>query len=269
MSEQAKSTTAPLLDARNLTMIFGGAAAVNGVDVQVSAGEVLCLLGDNGAGKSTLIKMLSGVYSPTRGEILIDGNPVTFGNPTQARQAGISTVHQYGGTAPLMSIDRNFFLGAELTKGWGPFKQLDRKTMSAISLEGISKLGLTRVKDATRLAGTMSGGERQALAIARAIYFGARVLILDEPTSALGVKEAALVLNMIVQARKDGIAIIFITHNAQHAMAIGDKFAVLINGELAASFARGEKTRSEVLDLMAGGEEFAALSAGLEEAHSA
>jgi simple sugar transport system ATP-binding protein len=123
------------------------------------------------------------------------------------------------------------------------------------------------VDNAEQLAGTLSGGERQALAIARAIYFGAKFLILDEPTSALGVKEAAHVLNLIVQARKKGVAVIFITHNAQHAMAIGDKFAILINGKVADSFSRGERTKAEVLDLMAGGEEFAHLAEGLEEAH--
>jgi simple sugar transport system ATP-binding protein len=263
MKKQASS----LLEARNLTMRFGGAEAVSDVSLSVAAGEVHCLLGDNGAGKSTLIKMLSGVYQPTSGTITLDGSVTRLSDPRAARDKGISTVHQYGGTAPLMSIDRNFFLGAEPLKGVGPLRRLDRRRMAKESLGAIRTLGLTRVTDASQLVGTMSGGERQALAIARAIHFGARVLILDEPTASLGVKEAALVLTLIDAARSSGVAIIFITHNAQHAMAVGDAFTVLISGAVAASFRRGERSRSEVLDLMAGGAAFESLAEDLDRAH--
>ncbi|MFF7476959.1 ATP-binding cassette domain-containing protein [Streptomyces sp. NPDC008092] len=251
--------------AEKLTMRFAANVAVDQVSLTASPGTVLCLLGDNGAGKSTLIKMLSGVYRPTGGTLHLDGKRVEFPNPKAARDAGISTVHQYGGTAPLMSVDRNFFLGAEPRKGVWPLRRLDRATMRTTALTAIRDLGLTRVLDADQLVGTMSGGERQALAIARAVHFGAKVLILDEPTSALGVKEAALVLRLVQRVRDAGVAIIFITHNAQHAMAIGDRFQVLINGRTAADFARGEKSRNELLDLMAGGEEFKSLAEGLEE----
>jgi simple sugar transport system ATP-binding protein len=256
--------TTDVLRAQNVTMRFGANVAVDDVSLTACAGQVLCLLGDNGAGKSTLIKVLSGVYQPNSGTLMLDGSPVVFPSPTAARAAGISTVHQFGGTAPLMSVDRNFFLGAEPTKWPWPLRRLDRQFMRRESLRAIRELGLTRVVDADQLVGTMSGGERQALAIARAVYFGARVLILDEPTAALGVKEAALVLKLVQRAREAGVAMIFITHNAQHAMAIGDRFHVLISGRTAADFARGEKSRNEILDLMAGGAEFKALAEGLE-----
>jgi simple sugar transport system ATP-binding protein len=258
---------APILAAERLTMRFGNSTAIADVSISVSPGEVVCLLGDNGAGKSTLIKVLSGVHQPNEGTLRVDGQPVEFKSAAAARRAGISTVHQYGGTIPLMSVHRNFFLGAELYRRVGPLKRLDERRMASESLDAIHRLGITRVKRATQLVGTLSGGERQALAIARALHFGARVLILDEPTAALGVKEAALVLNLLDVTRKAGVGVIFITHNAQHAMAIGDRFVVLIGGSVAAEWSRGEKSRLEVLDLMAGGEQFVDLAAGLEAAH--
>jgi simple sugar transport system ATP-binding protein len=257
----------PILSADGLTMRFGNSTAITNVSISVAPGEVVCLLGDNGAGKSTLIKILSGVYQPTAGTLRIDGEPVEFKTAAQARKRGISTVHQYGGTIPLMSVHRNFFLGAEIYRRFGPFKRLDDRRMASESLDAIHRLGITRVKRATQLVGTLSGGERQALAIARALHFGARVLILDEPTAALGVKEAAVVLKLLDITRKAGVGVIFITHNAQHAMAIGDRFVVLIGGNVAATWSRGEKSRLEVLDLMAGGEQFVDLAAGFEAAH--
>lgn len=244
---------------------FTGVAALKDVSIDVSAGEVLCLLGDNGAGKSTLIKILSGVHRPTRGEVRLDGRRVQFASPRDARAAGIATVHQDVGLLPLMSIARNFFLGAEPTRGAGPLRRLDHATAQAIALEQIRAFGITRVADAGQLAGTMSGGEKQALAIGRAMYFGARVLILDEPTSALGVKEAEIVLRLIQKAKTTGVGVVFITHNVHHATAVGDRYVVLIRGEVAADFRRGEKSREEILDLMAGGEQFESLAQALEE----
>jgi simple sugar transport system ATP-binding protein len=184
----------------------------------------------------------------------MDGERVVFANPRDARARGIATVHQDVGTVPLMSVARNFFLGAEPTKGWGPFRSLDLETAERIALEQIRSFGITRVKNGEQLVGTLSGGERQVLAIARAMYFGARVLILDEPTSALGVREAAKVLTLVKTAKKRGIGTVFITHNARHALLVGDHFVVLNHGAVLASFQRGEKTREEVLNLMAGGE---------------
>lgn len=255
--------TAPVLELRNIDKSFGPIDVLHNINLQVKAGEVLCLLGDNGAGKSTLIKTLAGVHQPTRGDILMDGQPVQFSGPRDAAGRGIATVHQFGGTFPLMSIGRSFFVGVEPTKGWGPFKRFDRKTANRIAVEAVQNFGITRIDDGDRLVGGLSGGERQSLAIARAVHFGARVLILDEPTAALGVKQAAHVLRIVNEAKRRGLAVVFITHQVMHAMAVGDHFAVLIRGAIAADFHKGEKTREEISDLMAGGESMADLEAQL------
>ncbi|SCB36383.1 ATP-binding cassette domain-containing protein [Rhizobium hainanense] len=254
----------PILELRSVNKSFGPIEALQDISLTVNAGEVLCLLGDNGAGKSTLIKTLAGVYKPTSGAVLMDGKPVEFKGPREAQHMGISTVHQFGGTFPLMSIGRSFFVGAEPTKGFWPFKVYDRKKANAIAVKAVQDFGITRIDDGDRLIGGLSGGERQSLAIARAVYFGARVLILDEPTAALGVKQASHVLRIVLEAKKRGIAVIFITHQVTHAMAVGDHFAVLIHGAVAANFRKGEKTREEITDLMAGGEALANLGDEVE-----
>ena len=264
MTGETMGSSPPIIEARGVSKHFAGVAALEDVSLQVGAGEVVCLLGDNGAGKSTLIKLLSGVHEPSRGQLLVDGLPVRFREPRDARSAGISTVHQYGGTVPLMSIARNFFLGAELTKGSGPFRRLDLDRMNAIALSEICSLGVRRVTDAARPIGTLSGGQRQAVAICRATYFGARLLILDEPTSALGVREATTVLRLIAEVRARGVGVILITHNAHHALSIGDRFSVLSHGRIAASFDRGERSASDVVNLMAGGVELASLEQASE-----
>jgi simple sugar transport system ATP-binding protein len=255
----------PALELRSVTKSFIGVTALSGVSLKVDPGRVLCLLGDNGAGKSTLIKILAGVHQPTTGELLVEGVPVKFSNPHDALASGVATVHQSGGTVPLMSIGRNFFLGVEPVKGRGPFKRIDMKMADEVAVGALRALGITNIADGAQLVGSMSGGERQALSIARAMYFGAKVLILDEPTSALGVKEAAKVLHLIVQAQAKGVAVVFVTHNAIHAMAVGDHFAILIRGSLVAEFSRGERTREELLDLMAGGEAMGDLELELDE----
>jgi simple sugar transport system ATP-binding protein len=254
----------PLLQLSNVNKSFGPIDVLHDISLQMHAGEVLCLLGDNGAGKSTLIKILSGVHKPTSGRFEVDGQSVELDNPRDASDLGIATVHQFGGTFPLMSIGRCFFVGAEPTKGFGPIQVFDRKKANEIAVKAVREFGITRIDDGDRLVGGLSGGERQALAIARAVYFGARVLILDEPTAALGVKEAAHVLRIVLQARRKGIAVVFITHNVTHAMTVGDHFAVLIRGAKAADFRKGEKTREEITDLMAGGEAMAELEAEIE-----
>ncbi|RZT66508.1 simple sugar transport system ATP-binding protein [Microcella alkaliphila] len=254
---------APLLKLNDVSKSFAGSNALSEISLEVKPGEVLCLLGDNGAGKSTLIKVLSGVHKPTSGTIEVDGQQRVFESPKDAGDLGIATVHQYGGTFPLMSVARCFFVGEEPTKGVWPFHYFDKKTAGLITVQEMQKLGITRVTDGSRLVGSLSGGERQTLAIARAVYFGARVLILDEPTSALGVKQATHVLKIIMQARAQGIAVVFVTHNVMHAMAVGDQFAVLIHGEKADEFRKGERTREQITDLMAGGEAMAALEAEL------
>jgi simple sugar transport system ATP-binding protein len=254
----------PLLKLTSVNKSFGPIDVLHDISLEVHAGEVLCLLGDNGAGKSTLIKILSGVHQPTSGAFEVDGRAVSLNNPRDASELGIATVHQFGGTFPLMSIGRCFFVGNEPTWGLGPVQFFDRKKANAVAVQAVREFGITRIDDGDRLVGGLSGGERQALAIARAVHFGARVLILDEPTAALGVKEAAHVLRIVLQARRKGIAVIFITHNVVHAMTVGDHFAVLIRGTKAADFRKGEKSREEITDLMAGGEAMAELEAEIE-----
>ena len=256
---------APLLKITNVSKSYMGTNALHDVSLEVEAGKVLCLLGDNGAGKSTLIKILSGVHAPTSGTIEVNGEPARFNSPRDASGYGIATVHQFGGTFPLMSVGRSFFVGAEPTKRSGPLRRFDKKRANEIAVREMQSLGITRVTDGRRLVGSLSGGERQALAIARAVYFGATVLILDEPTAALGVKEASHVLRIIMQARKKGVAVIFVTHNVLHAISVGDHFAVLIRGEKADDFRKGERTREQITDLMAGGEAMADLEAELAE----
>jgi simple sugar transport system ATP-binding protein len=235
-------------------MRFGNVVALDQVSLDVQPGSVTCLLGDNGAGKSTLIRILSGVYRPTGGRCLVDGEPVVFGSPRDARDHGIATVHQDLALVPLMSIWRNFFLGAELTTGGGPFRRIDVKRCREIARENLATMGV-RIRDADQPVGTLSGGERQSVAIARALHFGARVLILDEPTAALGVKQAALVLRYIANARDRGVGVILVTHNPHHAIAVGDRFVVLRRGRPAGDFLRGRIGVDELIGLMAGGEE--------------
>ena len=249
---------------KEISKVFSGNAVLQDVSLEVFPGEVLCLLGDNGAGKSTAIKVLSGFHEPTSGTMEWEGNDVVFKSPRDANERGIATVHQFGGTFPLMSIARSFFVGLEPTKGWGPFKRFDRKYANEVVVREMQALGITRVTDGDRLIGSLSGGERQVSAIARAVHFGAKVLILDEPTAALGVKESSHVLRIIMQAKQKGIAVILITHNVTHALTVGDHFAVLIHGEKADDFRKGERTREEIIDLMAGGEAMAELEREIE-----
>ena len=250
---------APLLEVRDVAKYFGNVNALQHISLNVYAGEVTCVLGDNGAGKSTLIKILSGVFQPDEGEFLIEGQPVTLAGPREARAQGIATVFQDLATVPLMSLWRNFFLGQEPTVGWGPLRRLDAGQARDIMRDELLKMGID-VRDPNQNVGTLSGGERQALAIARAVYFGARVLILDEPTSALGVRQSGIVLKYIVQAREMGKGVIFITHNPHHAYPVGDRFYLLKRGQLMASVLKSETTIEGLTDMMAGGAELAQLS---------
>jgi simple sugar transport system ATP-binding protein len=254
----------PFIELRDVTKRFVGVTAVANLSLALRAGEVFCLLGENGAGKSTLIKILTGVETPTSGEVLVDGKQVHFSSPRDAREYGIATVYQEVGTLPLMSVARTFVLGAEPTKGKGLFRRFDKEKAAAIALQTLRDLGISRVTDGEQLVGTMSGGERQALAIGRAVHFGARLLVLDEPTAALGVRESATVLRLIEKVRARGVAVLFITHNAYHAYASGDRFMILRRGEMLASFAKGEKTIGEVIELMAGGTELQSLLTAAE-----
>ena len=239
---------------------FGSVVALEDISISVRPGEVHCLLGDNGAGKSTLIKILSGVHQPTEGALLLDGKPVHFTSPREALDAGIATVFQDLAMIPLMSITRNFFLGREPTIGRFLTRRIDMKRADRIVEDELARIGIS-VRDPQQAVGTLSGGERQCVAIARAVYHGARVLILDEPTSALGVHQASMVLRYIVQARDKGLGVIFITHNIHHAWPIGDVFTLLNRGRLAGTYRKTETTEMEVLDIMAGRRELQALEA--------
>lgn len=252
-----------LMEVRDVSKYFGSVVALEGVSMDVHAGEVMCLLGDNGAGKSTLIKILSGVHQPSEGEFLIEGEDANFDSPREAIDRGIATVYQDLAMIPLVGISRNFFLGNEPTKSLGLLKIFDRKTADRITHEELEKIGI-EIRDPSQPVATLSGGERQSVAIARAVYFGAKVLILDEPTSALGVKEAAIVLRYIAQAREEGLAVVFISHNVHHAYAVGDRFTVLDRGESMGTYEKDETDIDELERLMAGGEELEQLSEELQ-----
>jgi simple sugar transport system ATP-binding protein len=254
----------PVVELKGIVKNFGRVVALAGVSMEVHAGEVMCLLGDNGAGKSTLINILSGAFPPTAGEVWLNGRPVTFSSPRDAQRRGIATVHQHLAIQPLMSVARNFFLGREPTVGWGPFKRFDVPTARRVAVEEMARMGID-VRDPDQAVGTMSGGERQCVAISRAVFFGAEVLILDEPTAALGVRQAGTVLRYVAQARARGLAVILITHNVHHAYPVGDTFTILRRGKSYGTFAKAEVTREEVLAMMSGTEELDALQAEIEE----
>lgn len=252
-----------LVEVRSISKHFGSVNALEDVSLAVFPGQVTCVLGDNGAGKSTLIKILSGVFPPDSGELVIEGKPVQFSSPRAARSYGIATVFQDLATVPLMSLWRNFFLGNEPTKGRGPLRRMDVARAKRVMREEMAKMGIT-IRDPAQVVGTLSGGERQAVAIARAVYFGAHVLILDEPTSALGVRQSGIVLKYIVQARELGRGVIFITHNPHHAYPVGDRFVLLQRGRLLGSYLKAETTIEHLTEMMAGGAELKQLSQELE-----
>lgn len=247
-----------------VSKFFGSVVALKDISMRVRAGEVMCLLGDNGAGKSTLIKILSGVHRPSEGTLKVEGRAVTFASPKDALDAGIATVHQHLAIQPLMSVARNFFMGREPTRGWGPFRRFDLAFAERTVREEMLKMGID-IRDPSQAVGTMSGGERQCVAIARAVYFGAKVLILDEPTSALGVKQAGVVLRYIAQAKARGLGVVFITHNVHHAYPVADAFTILKRGRSYGTFRKADVTREQVLEMMAGGQELDALEAELKE----
>ncbi|MDB0032182.1 ATP-binding cassette domain-containing protein [Alphaproteobacteria bacterium] len=246
-----------ILELRDIKKNFGSVIALDGVSFDVKPGECHCLLGDNGAGKSTFIKTMSGVHPPSSGDIFFQGEKTTFNSPHDAITRGIATVYQDLGMIPLMSVSRNFFLGNEPTKG-GVLKLFDHEKANRITEEEMSKFQI-QLRSPEQAVGTLSGGERQTVAIARAVYFGAKVLILDEPTSALGVKQTANVLDTINKMRDKGIAVVFITHNVRHAYAAGDRFTVLDRGKTIATADRKDVSPDKLQNLMAGGKDLPSL----------
>jgi simple sugar transport system ATP-binding protein len=269
MTATAKDTGEPATSAQPLVKLvgaskrYGNILALQDVNLVVGAAEVTCVLGDNGAGKSTLIKIIAGLHQHTDGTYEVEGEPVRFDSPRQALERGIATVYQDLAVVPLMPVWRNFFLGNEVRKGPGPFNRLDIGFMRRTVKQELLDMGID-LRDVDQPIGTLSGGERQCVAIARAVYFGARVLILDEPTAALGVKQSGVVLRYILQAKERGLGVIFITHNPHHAYPVADRFLLLKRGRVLGYYEKGEITRDELTALMAGGSELEQLSHELE-----
>ncbi len=252
----------PIIEMHNIQKHFGSVIALAGVSVNVVPGECHCLLGDNGAGKSTFIKTMSGVHKPTSGDIMFEGQTMNFERPRDAIAAGIATVYQDLAMIPLMSVSRNFFMGNEPVRRIGPLRFFDHAHAAEVTMAEMRKMGIN-LRGPDQAVGTLSGGERQTVAIARAVHFGAKVLILDEPTSALGVRQTSNVLATIDKVRKKGVGVVFITHNVRHAMAVGDRFTVLNRGKTLGTAQRGEVTAEELQDMMAGGQELATLEGSL------
>jgi simple sugar transport system ATP-binding protein len=251
--------SAPRIRLSGVGKRYGTVEALKGVDLEAQAGEVTCVLGDNGAGKSTLIKIVAGLHPNDTGVFEVDGEAVRFASPREAIARGIATVFQDLALAPLMSVWANFFLGQELERGAWPLRRMDVASMRRVAREELGALG-TELPDVDRPVGDLSGGQRQCVAIARAIHFGARVLILDEPTAALGVRQAAGVLQQIAAAKARDLAVILVTHNPHHAHAVGDRFLLLQRGEAQGCFRRSEIGVDDLARRMAGGVELDALA---------
>lgn len=247
------------LELKNVGKQFGSVIALQGISIEVAPASVTCVLGDNGAGKSTLIKILSGVHKQSSGEFNVEGKAAVFESPRDALANGIATVFQDLATIPLMSVWRNFFLGNEIRSGFGPFKWLNVSKMKQIAKTELLAMGID-LRDVNQPIGTLSGGERQSVAIARSVYFGAKVLILDEPTSALGVRQSGIVLKYVLAAKDRGVSVVFITHNPHHAYLVGDRFYLLNRGKLLNAFERKNVQLEELTKAMAGGAELETLT---------
>jgi simple sugar transport system ATP-binding protein len=263
-AEKKQETAAPLVRLTNVSKHYGSIIALTDINLEVGGGEVTCVLGDNGAGKSTLIKIIAGLHQPTMGTYEVDGAPVAFDSPRQALERGIATVYQDLAVVPLMPVWRNFFLGNEVRKGL----RMDIAFMKKKCKDELLAMGID-LRDVEQPIGTLSGGERQCVAISRAVYFGAKVLILDEPTAALGVKQSGIVLKYVIQARERGLGVVFITHNPHHAYPVGDRFLLLNRGKSIGYYEKSQVTRDELTGLMAGGSELEQLSHELEGAGGA
>jgi len=265
------TTTEPapaLIEMIGVGKSYGAITALQGINLRVAPGEITCVLGDNGAGKSTLIKIVAGLHQHSDGTMKIDGKETHFGSPRESLDKGIATVYQDLAVVPLMEVWRNFFLGSEKRKNFGPVKPLDIEGMRTIAREELRKMGID-LADINQPIGTLSGGQRQCVAIARAVYFGARVLILDEPTAALGVKQSGVVLKYMAAARDAGLGVVFITHNPHHAYLVGDHFVVLKRGRMNLDVHRDEINLGELTQQMAGGDELDTLSHELQRSGAA
>ncbi|MFI8519589.1 ATP-binding cassette domain-containing protein [Streptomyces sp. NPDC085481] len=253
----------PLVELADVSKYYGNIRALEGVSLEVGAGEISCVLGDNGAGKSTLIKIIAGLHRHDGGTFRIEGEEVELANPRDALDRGIATVYQDLAVVPLMPVWRNFFLGSEPTRGKGPLRRLDVTRMRETTRTELLRMGID-LRDVDQPIGTLSGGERQCVAIARAVYFGAKVLVLDEPTAALGVKQSGVVLKYVAAARDQGLGVVLITHNPHHAYLVGDRFVLLKRGTMAGSHTKDSIALDELTRQMAGGSELEDLRHELE-----
>jgi simple sugar transport system ATP-binding protein len=259
------ATRTALVELTDVSKHYGNVRALEGVSLEVRAGEITCVLGDNGAGKSTLIKIIAGLHEHDGGTLRIGGEETRLSSPREALDRGIATVYQDLAVVPLMPVWRNFFLGSEPRKGVGPFKRMDVDFMRKTTHAELLRMGID-LRDVDQPIGTLSGGERQCVAIARAVYFGAKVLILDEPTAALGVKQSGVVLKYVAAARDEGLGVVFITHNPHHAYLVGDRFVLLRRGTMVGNHTRDEISLDELTDQMAGGTDLAELRRELKGA---
>ncbi len=256
-------TGVPLIEMAGIGKTYDAIRALEGINLRVDAGEITCVLGDNGAGKSTLIKIMAGLHRHSEGMMKVDGEEMNFGSPREALEKGIATVYQDLAVVSLMEVWRNFFLGSEKRKKMWPVNPLDINAMRRTAKEELAKMGI-ELADINQPIGTLSGGQRQCVAIARAVYFGARVLILDEPTAALGVKQSGVVLKYTARARDAGLGVVFITHNPHHAYLVGDHFVILKRGQQELDAHRSEISLDDLTQQMAGGDELDTLSHELE-----
>ncbi|WP_328937258.1 ATP-binding cassette domain-containing protein [Streptomyces tauricus] len=267
MTQPTPTTSArrtPLVELDDVSKYYGNIRALEGVSLEVHAGEITCVLGDNGAGKSTLIKIIAGLHQHDAGTFRIEGGDARPASPREALDHGIATVYQDLAVVPLMPVWRNFFLGSEPRKGSGPFKRLDVDLMRRTTHAELLRMGID-LRDVDQPIGTLSGGERQCVAIARAVHFGAKVLVLDEPTAALGVKQSGVVLKYVAAARDAGLGVVLITHNPHHAYLVGNRFVLLKRGTMVGNHTRDDITLDELTRQMAGGTELDALRHELEE----
>lgn len=253
MSAELQDSNAPvaLVKMEKIGRRFGTITALDDVNFEIGYQEIVGLLGDNGAGKSTLIKVLTGVHPPTSGQIYLEGQPVNMTSPQDARDLGIETVYQDLALVPLMNISRNFYLGREPRKRVGPLHILDKRTMAERTTEALAHIGI-KIRGAEEPVGTLSGGERQSIAIGRAVHFGTKLLILDEPTSALSIGETRKVLTYTQEAKKRGLSVIFITHNIHHVFEVADRFTIISHGHKVGDFRRDEVTQDEVAGMIMG-----------------
>jgi len=242
----------PLAKMVDIDKNFGAVQALKKVNIEIRQGEILGLLGDNGAGKSTLIKVLAGVFPPDGGEIFFEGERVRFSSPKDARAMGIETVHQALSLVDVMSISRNFFLGREPTKKIGPIYLLDRKMMNEECEKSVTGLGI-RVRSPNEFVSILSGGERQAISIGRAMHFKVKLLILDEPITALSVRETKEVLRQVEKVREAGVSVIFITHNVYHVYPVAERFVMLDKGIKIGEVYKKDASSEDIIEIIATG----------------